>query len=475
MVKIVWKKNQIITVVIAVVILLGSVGLSYWIYDNYKLTREEEENFKSQISIAKVKRDKVPGLEDEVIKLRENVKEYVKILPDNNEVNEFVKKLSDFAGQSNVDLVSLKDDNQSNRRRKKEVFDKESFRLKLSGNIFQFLKFISLIENYERFIKISEIALKAGEFDEDTLRSEVIHDVSMRVETFVYHGNMGEGIKIQNYENKREKLIDEIKSARNEIKVEKFEYVYDPSIRDPFIDPRSWVSGDEPEGGLDLVDQERFITDVSDKILEIKGLLSIVSESASVPLIRRLEIQKEVGERIISLNNQINRSVEEKWITDAACRRKFDFEILPELTEINKNMDFAQSTSVISQEELVFIRDELDKLYKAEDYDGCVKRFNLMRSQLGDLLRDSSQLNEEKNMLLNEIEKIYSCATNAKEFQAIPIKISGIISQNERSIVIVNGQVLAEGQRLQDDLTVDTINDKEVFFKYKGQLFRIRP
>ncbi|MFH2000199.1 MAG: type 4a pilus biogenesis protein PilO, partial [Planctomycetota bacterium] len=420
-------------------------------------------------------RDKVPGLEDEVIKLRENVKEYVKILPDNKEVNEFVKKLSDFARQSNVELVSLKDDNQSNRQRKKEVFDKESFRLKLNGNIFQFLKFISLIENYERFIKISEIALKAGEYDEDTMRSEVVHDVSMRLETFVYHGNMGGETKIQNYEKKREKLIDEIKSARNQIKVERFEYVYDPSIRDPFIDPRTWVSSEEPEGGLELVEQERFLQEMSDKILEINGLLAIVQESASVPLIRRLEIQKEVGERIISLNNQINKSVEEKWITDAACRRKFDSEILPILNEINKNMDFSQSSNVISQEELVYIRDELNRLYQDEDYDACLKRFNLMRSQLGELLKDASQLNPEKNSLLNEIEKIYCCANNAKEFRSIPIKISGIISQNERSIVIVNGQVLSEGQRLQENLTVDKINDKEVFFKYKDQVFKIRP
>ncbi|MBU0755016.1 MAG: general secretion pathway protein GspB [Planctomycetes bacterium] len=305
-----------------------------------------------------------------------------------------------------------------------------------------------------------------------------MHEISTLVETFVYHGNQGTAgeTNIQNYDKKRELLIDEIKSARNEIKIERYEYVYDPSIRDPFIDPRAWVSGKESEGGLDIVDQERFITEVSDKIYEIEGLLDIVKESVGVPLIRRLEIQKEVAERIIGLNNQINQSIEEKWITDAAFKRKLDFEILPQLSEINKNIDLTQNTATtVSMDELVFIRDELQRMYNSSDYEGCTKRYNLMRSQLGDLLRDAAMLNDEKNTVLNEIEVIFSQAVNAKEFEGIALKISGIISQNERSIVIVNGQVLSEGQRLQDNLTVDRIGEKEVYFNYKGQIFVVSP
>ncbi|MBU0755017.1 MAG: type 4a pilus biogenesis protein PilO [Planctomycetes bacterium] len=170
MVKARWNRNWILTVAITVAVILGSGGLSYWIYDEYQKTKEEENDLQSQIETAKVKRDKVPGLESEVIKLRENVKEYVKILPDTKEVNEFVKKLSDFANQSGVELVSLKDDKRSGRKKTQEVFDKESFRLELTGNVFEFLKFISLIENYERFITISEISVKAGDYDEDILR-----------------------------------------------------------------------------------------------------------------------------------------------------------------------------------------------------------------------------------------------------------------------------------------------------------------
>jgi Tfp pilus assembly protein PilO len=239
LVKITWKKYQIITVAFTAFFILASGGLSFWIYQSYQKALEDETSYLTQISTAKVKRDKVPELEKQVIMLRENVKEFVKILPDTKEVNGFVKKLSDFDDQSGVELYVLKDDTRASRRKKKDVFDRETFRVELRGNIFQFLKFISLVENYERFIKISEIQIKAGSYDEEILRSDVVHQVSLLVETFVYHGNEGVAgaTKIQNYEKKRELLHDEIISEKNAIKIERYEYAFDPTIRDPFIDP----------------------------------------------------------------------------------------------------------------------------------------------------------------------------------------------------------------------------------------------
>lgn len=477
MVKIAWKKNQIVTVAVTVLIILGSAGLSYWIYENYKKTLEEEEKYQNDIAIAKVKRDKIPGLEKQVIKLRENLKAYVKILPDTKEVNEFVNKLSDFASQSGVEVVSLKDDTRSKRQKKQEVFDKESFRIELNGNIYEYLKFISLIENYERFIKISEINIKSGEYDEEMLRSEVIHNITMLVETFIYHGNEGAAAatNIQNYENKRESILDEIIVFKNQIQIERYEYVFDPTIRDPFIDPRNWVSGEDTEGGLDIAEQEEFITDMMDKILEVKGLLNIVQDSTDVPLIRVLEIKKEVAERIIQLNNHINQSIEERWITESVFKTRMDQEIIPQVNELNKNLNYVTEATGITSEELASMRDELKKLYEKGDFEGCIDKYQIIRPQVSDVLKDPTKYNAAANTLVGEIQELYSFANNAKEFNSIELKISGIISQSERSIVIVNGTVLTEGQRLQDNLSIHKINQKEVHFMYKGQIFKIRP
>jgi hypothetical protein len=42
-------------------------------------------------------------------------------------------------------------------------------------------------------------------------------------------------------------------------------------------------------------------------------------------------------------------------------------------------------------------------------------------------------------------------------------------------VVIVNGRVLKEGHMLEQDLTIERIEEKEVYFNFKGQIFRVRP
>lgn len=473
-----WKKNLIITVTVAGLIILGSGGLSYWIFDAYKQAQTDEESYKNQISLAKVKRDKVPALEKAVIMLRENVKEWVKILPDEDKVNEFVDRLSDFAEASGVSFTKLQDSAQRRRGRVKEVFDRTTFNLEIQGNVFQFLKFVSLVENYERFIRISDITVKAGDYDEETIKVDVNHKITLLVETFVYHGNEGVAgaTKIQNYEKKRDLMIDEIKSARNEIEIERFDWVYDPMIRDPFVDPRSWASGTKSVEGLDIVKQEAFIDEMMSTITDVKTLLETVKNSNSMPLLRRMELQQQVGEKIIELNKRMSESIEQRWISDPACRRKWENEIIPEINFLNKeSKGFTQTVSVVSLEELEDIRDELLNLYDSGDYDACIRRYNVVKSQLPESLEDALVVDKEKNTVLYQIQRLNRKAEIAKEFHSKELIISGIICQPERSVIIINGKVLTEGQQLENNLVVERIESKEVYFKFKGEVFKIRP
>jgi Tfp pilus assembly protein PilO len=476
LVKIVWKKSLIYTVAITLVVVLGSIGLCFWFYNSYEEAVEEEEGFQTQIALARVKRDKVPDLEREVIRLRENVEKYVKILPDTKEVNEFVRKVSDFVSQSGVILESLKDDNRQNRRKKKEVFDKEAFRIALKGNTFQLLRFLSLVENYERFIKITEVSIKGGVYDEDTMRQDVVHEVNLLVETFVYHGDAGHSgtTKIQNYEKKREMIKDIIDVDKGKIDIDRYEYVFDSSMRDPFIDPRSWATGEEMISGLEPIEQEKFIDNIMDKIYEIKGFLEIVKDSDNLPLIRRMELQKEVGKKILDLNDEINKSVEENWITDSALRLKMDREIMPEVNAINSFVQNIPAKEAIPIKELEYLRDKLAQKFEEEDYDGVLEQYKLVKPRLDELLTNV-ELGSDKNTLVNEIEELATRADVSKEFKAISINITGIICQPERSVVIVNSQVLTEGQRLQDDLIVHQIEEKAVHFQYKGVVFKVVP
>ena len=41
--------------------------------------------------------------------------------------------------------------------------------------------------------------------------------------------------------------------------------------------------------------------------------------------------------------------------------------------------------------------------------------------------------------------------------------------------IFLNGKVLTEGQCLQESLFVEKIEDNTVYFKFKNQIFQVRP
>jgi Tfp pilus assembly protein PilO len=57
---------------------------------------------KELIAVAEAKIEKIPSIEKEVIILRENLQEYVKILPDTKELTNFLRQLNQFERQSEI-------------------------------------------------------------------------------------------------------------------------------------------------------------------------------------------------------------------------------------------------------------------------------------------------------------------------------------------------------------------------------------
>ena len=62
---------------------------------------------RTEIAAAEQKITKIPAAENEVIILRENLDEYVKILPEDQGLNDFVKMLQQFQRQSGIQIRSF--------------------------------------------------------------------------------------------------------------------------------------------------------------------------------------------------------------------------------------------------------------------------------------------------------------------------------------------------------------------------------
>ena len=116
---------------------------------------------RKDIAAAEQKIAKIPGTEKEVIILRENLDSYVKILPEEADLNTFVKKLNQFEQSSGIQTVMFQPGRPSRQNGKvKERFSRIEYVYEMEATLWQYLKFINQIENYERFVAITDFSIQ---------------------------------------------------------------------------------------------------------------------------------------------------------------------------------------------------------------------------------------------------------------------------------------------------------------------------
>ena len=150
------EKQVLLTVAGATVLLCGAAGAGIWwamgLVDDQQQIIEQKE---SQIDAARKKIRKIKKAEEKVIVLRENVHEYVKMLPEDRELHKFFRTAQRFALQAGIQL----DKAVPGRAGKRTAFENVVYRFEFTSNLWQFMKFINFFENYERFVKVREVRM----------------------------------------------------------------------------------------------------------------------------------------------------------------------------------------------------------------------------------------------------------------------------------------------------------------------------
>lgn len=442
--------------------LLGTAAFGYFAWTEYRSLVEERAEVQKQIQVADVKIRRIPDLETDVICLRENVDELVKILPNGREVNEFVNKLNDFALESGVRILSLKPEKDRGRR-KKDVFDKVLYRLEIVANLDRFLRFLSLCEGWERFVRVTSLDVHAGEWKEGEPREDVVHDIQVVLETYAYQGHDDPSkvaTTIHNYERRKEALRDEIVARRSEIRVERYEYVPNPLRRDPFVDPRVRVS--DAEGGLPFAEQQAIVG----RLVEDAGALSELIETSrdeGLNFIRRLELEAEIDRRAEELDSRIASVLSERKVTDPTLKRRIEREVLPVVQGLRQREGLAAAAATV--DELRRYGRDVALLLDEGRWEQVVERVDLITGRV-----EADTLGPEGVALLQMLEKARFQAQTAMDFERRDIRIGGAIVAGDggRSVVVVNGKVLTEGEPLEEGLLVRRIAQDHVEFEYRG-------
>lgn len=455
------NRSSLFLVLGYVTTLCGAGYAAYAFHEEVNLKREEEQGLKEQIRLADTKIARIPSLETDVICLRENVDHLVKILPSEKEVNEFVNKINDFSMASGIQISELKPEKDRDRK-KKNVFDKVIYKLSMTSNLDQFLRFLSLCEGWDRFVRVTKVQVDAGDWSEDMHRDDVVHDISVDLETYAYQGHDDPSklsTNIQNYDRRKSALSGEILSRRSEIRTERFSYVPDPLRRDPFVDPR-YRLGDSREGGLPYDEQVALTDRLSGVAAELALLLEDVIAD-DVDFLDRMEIESRINLLGSELNAEVELATSDGAVTDPVVRRRFEREVMSVLRTLGRR----DSVEVIAAtlDDLTHLRDELSRLLAEGEYESIIHRSEVVSERL-----DASSLGAAGKDLIQSIAEIAHSAEVAHEIASRDFDIGGTIVSDTRSVVVLNGRVFQEGDAVEEGLLIHRIARDRIEFEYEG-------
>jgi Tfp pilus assembly protein PilO len=437
---------------------------SWFIWKQCNDLEDQAQALAEQVTAAKQRIAGIDDLEDQVIVLRENVENYVQVLPSEAEVNEFYRKLEDFRKFAGVTILDLKPQPQRTKLTSSAVFDRAEYRMKFTGTYAQFLQFISRLENYQRFVSISEVKIAAADRDRrDKSDAEPVHSVDLTLVTYVYLGDdVGKGVSIPAYELKKEKLADQIQDANRQLALERFQLLSASGRRDPFVDPRMRGKAGAGQG---IEDQRGLLNKVIARIEECNKLLELMNTANSV--IREMEYKVQAINMVAEIQTQVDDVGARGGLGDAQVKREWDKRVLPELAKLRSRIGEDDTNATTTSTARLRMKQALvamEQHYESGDYAGCVKDFELVKSlQIADIA-DPEMIRDQSRM-----EDLYRAAQTAVEFARKKLVVSGLVVEpGAESVAIINHTVYRAGDALEDDLILTEIHEDHLKFEFKG-------
>ena len=460
-------KKKMLIIAGTTILLCGGAG--FGIYYTKTLIEEEQAvmtGVEEQIAAAEAKIKKIPGVERDVIILRENVQEYVKILPEEKDVNSFGRATNQFISQSGVGLERWQPTEVSGGG-KASAFGRYSYELVFRGTLWQFMKLLSFFENYERFVKVTSFTLQTGDGQRGTTTEEgdVQHMISLNVETYVYNPDRkGKDVAIPNYQNKVANLRADILQARNQILTGSYEFRGPRGRRDIFVDPRETFS-DTQKGMIPEEMQRNLVEECKRDLNEIIGMHRKVKDPATT-IIQRYKLERARNERLTQLQTKIEDISTKGKVANLVLRVRWTKEVIDPLSQLRReiNSDTAgKADQFLSEKELreviMAMKDDLTN----GDLEAAKVRYEEVQE------RTRVPRDDPRYDLAFEVVKLYERTRVAIEFSQMKIQIGGVVVNDDgKSGLILNGTVFQEGDYVDQNLLIKSVAAEHVEFVFKG-------
>ena len=423
---------------------------------------------RTEIAAAEQKIAKIPTTENEVIILRENLSEYVKILPEEQGLEDFVKVLNQLVQQSGVETIMFQPTKAPGGKGKNaERFERIEYVYEMNATLWQFIRFINFIENYERFVSISDFSIgQAGRGGSgDTRGGDEMHFIKLSMETYTYNSkSAGQDVEIPDYEAKRGLLREEIFKRMQAIRIDKYEHKGSRGRRDIFVDPR------EKEGRADgpPIEQQRAILDRFIGELQEIRTLQQRRRKPDLTIFEVFELERRLKDGIERMEAAVAEVGQKQQIVSPQLRVRWVKEIVEPLADMKSSGPShdprAEQDPYLAAEEIDQLIESMRRLMDEDDLEGADARFESISPRLLVPEEDPRHARAVAAKALHMKVKI------AMEFKAIDMRIQGVLVNHEggRSGLLLNGEVFEEGDYVNDELMLRRVEEEQVWFVFKG-------
>jgi hypothetical protein len=445
---------------------LFAAGLGYWIHtldESIGLTRGEITAKRDSIISDRQLIEGTSSLEREVIVQREMSAVIRNILPDNEDMNNWVRTIQDFSEESGVRIRGFKEKTAGGARNRKDTqraFDEVTYAFTLEADAFQLLDYFDMVETHKRFMRVPTFKISAAQRASVEESGFASHKVNLDIQTFVYEPQADSTIvKIEGYERKRDLMNGEIDRRRQELSFSSYAYRGIRGRRDPFVDPRV-----PTEGGsvLSVPEQMEMVQALVDEMVGNRAVNERVKLSENV--IDEMMARADLEQGMAFVEESVRRIEEEGSITYLPSRRRFQLEVVDVLFALREEIGGTRQLKGPSVERLREILEAMNRHFDFEEYNLALDAFRLVADQL-----EYIEVDPLRKPFVDRLRRKALIARIVRDFEEIELDIRGIaLMEGSPSVVHVNGHALSIGDMLDQNLIINEIRTDEIEFIYRG-------
>ncbi len=476
------SEKQLTVVTIAVAIVVTGVFTTLIYLDFQTIEEEKVRAAKADTNIrkAQVEIDKMREREQNVIIFREVVKRDAQVLPDEDEIGDFWRKIKEFKDLSGVQIDRIDGLDKSRSKKKKgkgggQAITPLNIRLSLKGDMEQTLNFMNRFENFDRLVTINNVGMSVGRYSKKSKGGgdSVQHSVSLNLTTYVYNprGGAVKQVEIKNYDQRVED--EEIKRGIQKFaKPKKEEYTLRPNLdrRDPLVSPRR--SPDVVEEGKTLQQIYEEQKNLLDRLVlqfqfieqDVEIERELLSNRDFIPHAR---MSQDLDKRILSLEDEISKVSQQKMISIDELNTEFEQEIVTPFRKLQSER-VSKGPAVPLTVNLREVRNTLDAMRAAFDKAAYTKVLDTYQSYK--IYREGREVDADASRIEEEIVEMARRATVVSDFESRQISISALIVGPTRSVALINGKSVAEGDPIEagSKILLQEVRSDGCTFLYEG-------